>query len=81
MPQLTALLAERGLGKVRHLEVGYLWLQQLVADKHLTVQKIKGETNPADLGTKHLKLEDMVKHLKFLSCFQKEGRTTVVPSI
>ena len=75
------IIGRRGLGKVRHLEVGYLWLQQLVAEKRVVVQKVKGESNPADLGTKHLKLEDLDKHLTFLSCFPREGRSSAVPDI
>ena len=75
------IAGRRGLGKGRHLEVGYLWLQEMVADKKLRMQKVKGESNPADLGTKHLREEDVLRHPEFLSCYFKEGRSTVVPSI
>ena len=71
----------RGLGKVRHIEVGYLWLQSLVSDRRLKVQKIEGDENPADLSTKHFKAEDMNKHMFNLSCFVREGRTAAVPTI
>ena len=41
-----------GLGKVRHLSVQDLWIQQKVRRKELDVEKPPGETNPSDLMTK-----------------------------
>jgi len=41
-----------GLGKLRHLEVKYLWVQQLVKKKRITIHKVRGEFNPADWLTK-----------------------------
>ena len=73
------IIGRRGLGKVRHMETGYLWLQDLVADKKLVVAKVKGTENPADLGTKHLKAEDIDKHLSRLLFFNEDGRSNVVP--
>lgn len=49
--------------------------------KRLSVKKVKGVENPADLGTKHLKYEDIAKHLDFLGFQFRDGRTTAVPSI
>ena len=40
------------LGKLRHLEVKYLWLQEVVKDRRLTVHKIPGQKNPSDVLTK-----------------------------
>ncbi len=48
------IMTGMGLGKLRHIEVGYLWLQDAIAEKRLSVHKCRGEDNPADLGTKHL---------------------------
>ena len=41
-----------GLGKIRHLDTGTLWLQQAVKDKHIGICKVKGTEKPADLMTK-----------------------------
>jgi len=41
-----------GLGRVRHLEVEFLWLQEVVRDKRLEVRKVHGLQNPADILTK-----------------------------
>jgi len=44
----------KGTGKVRHLQVKYLWIQDALFDKRLTLEKVKGTDNPADIGTKYL---------------------------
>jgi hypothetical protein len=41
-----------GPGKIRHLDIRNLWLQQLVEKKVVAVSQVKGEANPADLLTK-----------------------------
>ena len=43
-----------GCGRVRHLQVGMLWIQQSVKKKELAVGTIPGSRNPSDLGTKPL---------------------------
>ena len=48
-------LHRRGLGKLRHVEVEELWLQQEISKRRLSVSKIKGIENTADIGTKALK--------------------------
>eukprot|EP00972_Heterocapsa_arctica_P034923 5140978-Heterocapsa_arctica.AAC.1 len=39
---------------MKHLDTRFLWLQDLVRDKQLVVEKVPTLTNPADLMTKHL---------------------------
>ena len=46
------IIHRAGLGKLRHLETGYLWLQAAVAGKRMQVRKVRGTENPADLFTK-----------------------------
>ena len=53
-----------GLGKVRHLSVQDLWIQQKVRQGEIEVQKLPGEVNPSDLMTKPL---DKSRILKLLS--------------
>ena len=71
----------QGLGKLRHLETGYLWLQDIVNQRRLSVRKVTGIENPADLGTKHLKFEDIVRHLEFLGFTFESGRSKAVLAI
>ena len=37
-----------GLGKIRHLDTGSLWVQQAVRRKQIGLLKVKGTENPAD---------------------------------
>jgi hypothetical protein len=41
-----------GLGKTKHVEVKWLWVQEAVARRRLAVSWIPGEQNPADVLTK-----------------------------
>ena len=49
-----ALSHRRGLGKPKHVETRFLWLQDEVAHKRLQMARISTLLNPADVGTKHL---------------------------
>ena len=49
----------KGLGKVRHIETKYLWIQDLIKDGRIKLLKIKGTLNTADIGTKHLSISEM----------------------
>ena len=48
-----------GLGRTRHIEVRYLWLQEAVRKRRLEIRKIRGELNPADALTKPKGLDDL----------------------
>ena len=75
------IIHRAGLGKLRHLETGYLWLQAAVKAKRLQVRKVLGAENPADLFTKHLSAADMWKRLETLQISIEEGRSRAVPAI
>ena len=42
-----SLAFRNGLGKVRHIETKYLWVQDLIKEGRLKLLKIKGTDNPA----------------------------------
>ena len=44
----------RGNGKVRHVRIKLLWIQEKVEESELVMEKVVGEKNPADLLTKYL---------------------------
>jgi hypothetical protein len=48
---------------VRHLEVRFLWLQEVVRKGRVTIRKIPGEKNPADILTKPKNASDMIMKL------------------
>jgi hypothetical protein len=47
-----AIISRIGLGKVRHMEVKYLWAQEAHKNGRFEVYKVPGELNPADVNTK-----------------------------
>ena len=49
-----AIVARRGLGKLRHLDTNYLWIQEKAAKGDLNFKKVAGVDNGADLVTKTL---------------------------
>ena len=48
------IASRHGSGRVKHLEVKWLWVQEKVIDKLILLKKHGTETNVADLGTKYL---------------------------
>ena len=69
-----------GLGKIRYLETHTLWLQEKVRTGAITVKKVRGEVNPADLITKHLPSREKVHQLLDLfGCEYREGRPAAAP--
>ena len=53
----------RGLGKVRHIELSELWLQDQVARNKIEIHKISGEDNFSDSLTKHATAERIAQTL------------------
>ena len=53
----------RGLGKVRHMEVSQLWVQEKVSSGRIAIVKVKGENNIADALTKHVDHDSIGRHL------------------
>ena len=69
-----------GIGRVRHLAVGQLWIQELVQDEVLDLYKVKGEENPADLLTKPLGRVVLDGHLGRLQLRRMTGRAASAPA-
>ena len=60
------IAAKRGAGGVRHIETRTLWLQSAVERKLITLHKVPGEINPADIGTKILTAAEVVGNLALM---------------
>ena len=71
----------RGLGKMRHIELQTLWIQEKVARGAVKLNRILGTANPADLFTKHLPEKCISKCLKFLHCELRSGRPQSAPEL
>ena len=70
-----AIVARRGNGKLRHVRVSELWIQEVAHEGSLKFKKIHGESNPADLMTKHLTAIRANKLLELLHMKVQDGRS------
>jgi hypothetical protein len=43
-----------GMGRMKHVQIKYMFLQQMVKSKLLSLKKVPGTENTADIGTKYL---------------------------
>ena len=49
-----AVSTRKGCGKLRHVKIGDLWIQEKAASGEIRYRKVPGAGNPADLMTKYL---------------------------
>ena len=61
-----ALNQREGLGRAKHIRIQDLWMQEAVREKRLSLSKVPGEHNPADLFTKGLPADRMVHLMRLL---------------
>ena len=59
-------VSRRGLGKMRHIQTRYLWLQERVGEGHLVIFAVPGKKNMSDVLTKAVSGTELTKHLKAL---------------
>eukprot|EP00973_Karenia_brevis_P046216 6407513-Karenia_brevis.AAC.1 len=60
------MISRSGIGKMRHLDVNELWLQEALRQKKFTILKVSGTRNTADAMTKHVTAETLDRHMKEL---------------
>ena len=70
-----------GVGKLRHIRVQYLWLQERVRAGELRVSKVLGSENAADLFTKHVPEATMDAHLKRIGFDKMKDRPATAPAL
>ena len=64
----------KGAGKLRHIRVQMLWVQDAREKGQIDDMKIGGVNNPGDLMTKYLSKNTMISQLTALSMELREGR-------
>ena len=64
----------KGNGKLRHVRIGMLWIQQLEERESIRFRKVAGTQNPADVFTKHLNRNEVKKHCEAMSQYHMEGK-------
>ena len=76
------ICGRQGLGKLRHIDTQCLWIQQRVRDKTVELRKVRGDSNPADIFTKHLIGPEKVTGLLALfGCSFRDGRAASAPAL
>ena len=68
------IVKRKGNGKMRHVRVGMLWIQEAAEEGCLKYSKVLGTLNPADLMTKVLSYTVIDKHMRYIG---QESRTGV----
>lgn len=75
------LASRRRLGKVRHIEVSELWVQEAVKKERVELVKIKGTFNSADLFTKHVDRSTLDRMVEGLRGMHEDGRYELAPQL
>ncbi len=57
------IASRKGLGKTRHIQTRFLWIQEKVRMKELVIEKVRTDDNLADLCTKPLSSEVCWRHM------------------
>jgi hypothetical protein len=75
------IIARSGLGKMRHLDTNFLWIQQVSAEKRLRFGKVDGKENVADLMTKHVPKDLCRKFCEMMGIETRKGRHVKAPEL
>jgi len=73
------IATRKGIGKVRHIEVSQLWLQDKARKGEIEVIKVEGSKNVADALTKAVNQEDLNRHIEKVRMTAEEGRHELSP--
>ena len=69
-----AFASRRGLGKQRHVQTRYLWVQDRIAKGHFSIRKVASERNVSDILTKSsFTKQALDKHLTKLGFMEVEA--------
>jgi len=71
----------KGLGPVRHIEVGQLWIQDKIYSGEIGIEKIGGKTNLADTLTKYSDTGSLDVHIAGVNLQLRTGRHCEAPDV
>ena len=69
-----AIAKRKGCGKLRHINVGLLWVQEKKAQDVVDYKKVEGKSNPADIMTKYVGPATLQDLCGLLGAVWLEGR-------
>ena len=61
-----AISKRRGSGKLRHINIGLLWIQEKTERGDSVVKKVKGVSNPSDMMTKNVSQEKLSRYMEMV---------------
>ena len=70
-----AVTQRKGNGKLRHVRVGQLWVQEAAENEELKFSKVLGTENPADACTKHLTSVKLEAFTQMVGMIDRDGRS------
>ena len=73
--------SRRGLGKLRHVQTRYLWIQERVAKNELKIAAVGTKQNVSDLCTKPVNKDTCEKHMKSLGQIFATGKASDAKSL
>ena len=74
------IVQRQGLGRIRHLAVADLWIQQKSKDKIVKYVKLPGTDNTSDMLTKAVEAPTIEKHMQTLDLEFRTGRHEATPT-
>ena len=75
------IVQRAGCGRVRHLHLQALWVQECRSTGRLSYKKVLGTANPSDVLTKHVPGDLLDTHLKTLNLEVRDGRAETAPTL
>ena len=69
------IIEREGVGRVRHIDVGILWLQQRWLQEQVTFHKVAGAENTSDMMTKGLGRKKADQFIRDMSGEYRIGRS------
>ena len=73
------MVKRQGLGRIRHLAVADLWIQQKSKEGAVHYMKLDGSKNTSDILTKPVEAEILERHMKSLGFEFRDGRNALTP--
>ena len=74
------MVKRQGLGRIRHLAVADLWIQQKAKEGVVHYKKLDGSKNTSDILTKPVEAEIMGRHMTSLGFEFRSGRNPLTPA-
>ena len=73
----AAIGSRRGLGKVKHIDTIFLWVQEVVSRRRATIGKVHTSKNLSDVLTKPIGGPELMRFLKAMGYEYCGGRAAL----